>query len=142
MPLHEGPENCPAWNAEFAECRCSSRMLAEMDDDTEPAPPKVTGAPERIWLVVGDIDSDYKFSELDEVCWSPGGHEWPADIGYVRADIVLRLRRLIVELVAAIDEEHDAMHAVCNVARLSAAAARYEAAMDEARKVAKESKSG
>lgn len=57
-------------------------------------------------------------------------------------DEVLRLRRLIVELVAAIDEEHDAMHAVCNVARLSAAAARYEAAMDEARKVAKESKSG
>lgn len=51
----------------------------------------VSNAPPTIWLNVGDIDSDCAFEDLDSdhdgVTWSCASM-YPADIRYVRADLV------------------------------------------------------
>jgi hypothetical protein len=54
--------------------------------DIDPAPPRVTGSPESIWLVYGDIDSDAVHSECHEVMWCADS-QYPADVNYVRADL-------------------------------------------------------
>lgn len=61
-----------------------TQVSSEDCDDLPPA--KCTGAPKRIWLVVGDLDEDCEFDDLDEVSWSSEqiGNQ---DIEYVRADI-------------------------------------------------------
>lgn len=66
-------------------------LTKEDFDDIDPPPPKCTGAPERIWLVIGDLDQDCKFDDLAEVTWCSDqvGNQ---DIEYVRADTVTDLR--------------------------------------------------
>jgi hypothetical protein len=56
-----------------------------VNEDIDPPEPKCTGAPDRIWLVVGDLDEDCKFTDLGEVSWCSDqiGNQ---DIEYVRAD--------------------------------------------------------
>lgn len=84
--------------------------------DTDPVPPKCTGAPERIWLVVGDLDEDCKFDDLDEVTWSSEqiGNQ---DIEYVREDIVTDLRASLRREENArkvLAEENDRLRQRCN----------------------------
>ena len=55
-----------------------------MSDD-RPAP-HVADAPERIWLVAGDIDPDAVFRDLQEVTWCED-QQFDADVPYVRADV-------------------------------------------------------
>ena len=66
-------------------------------DDAELPAPVVTGAPERMWLVVGDLEHDDTFEALrDEICWCE--HQvGSSDIAYVRADTVADLRALLIE---------------------------------------------
>jgi hypothetical protein len=61
------------------------------ESDIDPPEPVCTGAPERIWLVVGDLDQDCKFDDLDEVTWC-SDQVCNQDIEYVRADTVTDLR--------------------------------------------------
>lgn len=55
------------------------------DESDELTLPKCTGAPERIWLVVGDIDVDCKWGDLDEVTWC-AEKQFDADIEYVHVN--------------------------------------------------------
>ncbi len=57
--------------------------LVQADDES--VEPKCEGAPKRIFLVVGDLDEDCKFDDLDDVTWCIDkiGNQ---DIEYVRAD--------------------------------------------------------
>lgn len=63
------------------------------EDDAPLGPPEVTNAPHAIWLNVGEIDDDCTFGDLcsdhgeDGVTWC-GEPKFPADIRYVRADLV------------------------------------------------------
>lgn len=69
----------------------SNLSADQSDDDFVPPPPKCTGAPEHIWLIVGDIDVDCKWGDLDEVTWC-SDKQFDADIKYVRADTIDQLR--------------------------------------------------
>lgn len=67
------------------------------DDDDDPLPPPiVTGAPQSIYLNVGEIEYDCDFDELgategtDSVTWCTD-QQFPADIRYVRADLVVAI---------------------------------------------------
>jgi len=64
--------------------------------DTDPEPLKCTGAPERIFLVVGDLDQDCTFDELADVTWCSEqiGNQ---DIEYVRADTVANARKVLMD---------------------------------------------
>jgi hypothetical protein len=53
--------------------------------EIDPAPPRVTGSPESIWLVYGDIDGDADHAECDEVMWCEDS-QYASDVKYVRAD--------------------------------------------------------
>lgn len=71
-------------------------------DEDDYVVPKVTGAPERIWLVMGeDEGQDVAFRDCDEVTWS-AHREFNMDVKYVRADLlaardaeVARLRKAV-----------------------------------------------
>jgi len=59
------------------------------DDEALPEPVRVTGAPERIWLVLGldDETGEVPFSELADVSWC-SENQFPHDVEYVRVDLV------------------------------------------------------
>lgn len=81
----------------------SEQLPSEQCDDIDPPPPECTGAPLRIWLVVGDLEEDCKFDDLGEdVSWcsDPIGNQ---DIEYVRADHARAQERRIAELVRVIE---------------------------------------
>ncbi len=60
-------------------------------DDPIP-PPGVANAPDRIYLVVGDLGETSDFHELlGEVTWCEDS-QGPHDVEYVRADLVLLMR--------------------------------------------------
>ena len=76
------------------------------ETDIDPAPPRVTGSPESIWLVYGDIDSDATHSECHEVMWCEDG-QYASDVKYVREDLfdvqaakIERLRFALAEIHA------------------------------------------
>lgn len=57
-------------------------------EDPAVAEPKVTGAPDAIWLVYGDLELDATHAECyksGEVTWGEDP-QFPADVRYVRAD--------------------------------------------------------
>lgn len=58
-------------------------------DPVDPNAPKVTGSPDSIWLVYGDLDEDAKHDEFDEVTWC-GSRVGNADVRYVCADLASR----------------------------------------------------
>jgi hypothetical protein len=56
-----------------------------MSNDDDFIPPKVNGAPERIWLVVGEGEGqDVAFGDCDEVSWCEH-RVFDMDVEYVRA---------------------------------------------------------
>ncbi len=57
-----------------------------MSEEQQQAEPRVTGAPDRIVLCVGDIPVNTAFSDLQEVTWCASSQN-NADIEYVRADL-------------------------------------------------------
>lgn len=60
-----------------------------MNEETEDRTPVVTGSPDEIWLVYGELEQDDTHDELSrsgEVAWSPN-QEFPSDVRYVRADL-------------------------------------------------------
>ena len=68
--------------------------------DTAAQEPKVTNAPENIWLVYGDLEHD----DTHQTCYRGGDVGWcdeaqfASDVMYVRADVADRLRAALVEL--------------------------------------------
>lgn len=74
--------------------------------------PKVTGAPDTIWLVYGDLsdapENEFKHTELTQysetVTWCED-HQYPTDVRYIRADIADEAIALLRELVAIQDAE-------------------------------------
>jgi hypothetical protein len=84
--------------------------------------PKVVNAPERIYLVTGDLfGPDVEFSDLAEVTWCED-QQFDTDVPYVREDLhvaeVERLKRV-----------RDAARAVLN----AASAATWDAALQRLR---------
>ena len=65
-----------------------TKALIEDDDDADPVPPRVTDAPERIWLVYGDIERDCTHWECvrdGDVGWCED-KQYGSDVAYVIAD--------------------------------------------------------
>lgn len=66
--------------------------MTESDDDADASvhDPKVTGAPDAIWLVYGDIERDSTHAECcasGEVTWCEDA-QFTADVRYTRTDLV------------------------------------------------------
>lgn len=60
-----------------------------MDDNETTAPPRITGAPDAIWLVYGELEHDdthLAFCRDGEVTWCEDS-QYPSDVRYVRADL-------------------------------------------------------
>lgn len=65
-----------------------------MNEETEDRTPVVTGSPDEIWLVYGELEQDDTHDELSrsgDVAWSPN-QEFPSDVRYVRADFMPQWR--------------------------------------------------
>lgn len=61
------------------------------EEDPDPPQPCVTGSPDAIWLVYGDLDESTTHAEEErhgEVYWC-GDKQFQSDVLYVRAEIVL-----------------------------------------------------
>lgn len=60
--------------------------MNEQVEFEEGNPPKINGAPERIWLVYGELDEEVHHDKCDEVAWctSPA---FETDVEYVRKDL-------------------------------------------------------
>lgn len=90
-------------------------------DDEEIKPPKVTGSPERIWLVYGDIERDCTHAECegaDSVSWCED-KQFDSDVEYVRADALTAKAATIAEQAAQLE----ALRAVIREARQALEAA-------------------
>lgn len=80
-------------------------------DSKEPADqsvyePRVTGAPEAIWLVYGELEHDdthANCADSGEVTWCEDA-QFPADVRYLRADLLYHEARQIAAQRAADDE--------------------------------------
>lgn len=78
--------------------------------------PKVTGAPDAIWLVYGDLDENATHDDCygsGEVTWCQDA-QFPADVRYVRADVaeaeILTLRIESDTMRALLVEWDDGMY--------------------------------
>jgi hypothetical protein len=70
------------------------------EDPADPSPhePRVTGSPEAIWLVYGDLEEDATHAECadsGEVTWCEDA-QFPADVRYTRTDLVAERVRAAV----------------------------------------------
>lgn len=82
-----------------------------MSNPDDIQPPKVTGSPERIWLVYGDIERDCTHFECcrdGEVTWCEDG-QFSSDVQYVRADALTAQAATIAEQAAQIEAAIPAM---------------------------------
>ena len=68
--------------------------------------PMVTGCPESIWLIYGEVDTDTAHDECHEIGWCDEPL-WPADVRYVRGDVADRH----AADAAALRRERDALAA-------------------------------
>ena len=66
--------------------------------------PRIIDPPDRIYLIVGEIDHDVEFSDCSEVTWSSFA-EYPTEIAYVRADAVLAILARADELASLVGGE-------------------------------------
>jgi hypothetical protein len=74
--------------------------VMDNEDPTDPSPhePRVTGSPEAIWLVYGDLEEDATHAECadsGEVTWCEDA-QFPADVRYTRTDLVAERVRAAV----------------------------------------------
>lgn len=73
-----------------------------------PAPgPRVTDAPEAVWLVYGDLERDATHRECcasGEVTWCEDA-QFPADVRYLRADLLYQQAREIAAQEVAAERE-------------------------------------
>ena len=75
------------------------------NDDDEIKPPKVTGSPEQIWLIYGDIDRDCTHAECSQhgdVTWCEDS-VFSSDVKYVRADTLEAQSATIAEQAREIE---------------------------------------
>lgn len=72
-----------------------------IDDDTLLPPPKVIGAPDRIWLCYGELERDDDHSALhqihDVVTWCEDS-VFQSDVQYIRTDLIEQQAQEITEL--------------------------------------------
>ncbi len=74
--------------------------VMDNEDPADPSPhePRVTGSPEAIWLVYGDLEDDATHAECadsGEVTWCEDA-QFPADVRYTRTDVVAERVRAAV----------------------------------------------
>ncbi len=79
--------------------------VMDNEDPADPSrhEPQVTGAPEAIWLVYGDLDDDATHAECadrGEVTWCEDA-QFTADVRYLRADLLYHQAREIAAQEAA-----------------------------------------
>lgn len=80
--------------------------VMENEDPADPSAhePRVTDAPEAVWLVYGDIDRDSTHRECcasGEVMWCEDA-QFAADVRYLRADLLyIEARQIAAQEVAA-----------------------------------------
>jgi hypothetical protein len=95
--------------------------VMDNEDPADPSPhePRVTGAPETIWLVYGDLEHDDTHANCaysGDVWWCEDA-QFPADVRYLRADLLYdQARELAAQLVA--DERERCASACEGEARL------------------------
>ncbi len=85
--------------------------VMDNEDPADPSPhkPRVTGSPEAIWLVYGDLEGDATHAECadsGEVTWCEDA-QFPADVRYTRTDLVAERVR------AAVAAERERCAQVC-----------------------------
>ena len=73
--------------------------VMDNEDPADPSPhePRVTGAPETVWLVYGDLEHDDTHANCcasGEVTWCEDA-QFPADVRYLRADLLYHEARQI-----------------------------------------------
>ena len=73
--------------------------VMDNEDPADPSlhEPRVTGAPEAVWLVYGDIEHDDTHANCcasGEVMWCEDA-QFPADVRYLRADLLYHEARQI-----------------------------------------------
>lgn len=73
--------------------------VMDNEDPADPSPhePRVTGAPETVWLVYGDLEHDDTHANccaIGEVTWCEDA-QFPADVRYLRADLLYHEARQI-----------------------------------------------
>jgi len=91
--------------------------VMDNEDPADPSvhEPRVTGAPETVWLVYGDLDRDATHRECcdsGEVTWCEDA-QFSADVRYLRADLLYQLAR---EIASTIDAEIERCAALRTVA--------------------------
>lgn len=79
------------------------------EDPADPSAhePRVTGAPEAIWLVYGELERDdthANCADSGEVTWCEDA-QFPADVRYMRADLVADLVAERVRAAVAAERE-------------------------------------
>lgn len=80
--------------------------VMDNEDPADPSAhePRVTDAPEAVWLVYGDLDQDSTHRECcdsGEVTWCEDA-QFPADVRYLRADLLyIEARQIAAQEVAA-----------------------------------------
>lgn len=86
-----------------------STLLHEDPADPSAHEPRVTDAPEAVWLVYGDLDHDATHRECcdsGEVTWCEDA-QFPADVRYTRTDLVAE------RVAAAVAAERERWAAIC-----------------------------
>ena len=80
--------------------------VMDNEDPADPSAhePRVTGSPETIWLVYGELEHDdthANCADSGEVTWCEDA-QFPADVRYLRADLLYReAREIVAQEVAA-----------------------------------------
>lgn len=93
--------------------------VMDNEDPADPSAhePRVTGAPETVWLVYGDLEHDDTHANCcasGEVTWCEDA-QFSADVRYLRADLLYtEAREIAAQLVAA---ERERCARICDEAR-------------------------
>ena len=105
--------------------------VMDNEDPADPSAhePRVTGSPETIWLVYGELEHDdthANCADSGEVTWCEDA-QFPADVRYLRADLLYREAREIVAQEVAAERARWASRVDTLTAQLHEVDARYMA---------------